>query len=144
MEQQKLNLQSHLQRTLEMYIAVEPFVYDTSQVKYISSVLLHWNVYIFPCFFFYQKFVSIFQKKNLWTLESIISWKAPQYCRTSGQILTSGVMVLVLKKMQCPVSWTARTYHCSTEVHGLWGLTVIDLFCTNLLSSRILKYSEWY
>jgi hypothetical protein len=33
MEQQQLNLQSHLQRILEMYIAVEPFVYDKKPSK---------------------------------------------------------------------------------------------------------------
>lgn len=47
----KLNFSLILQRMLDMYIAVEPYLYDTSQVKYISSVLLHSNVYVLPCLF---------------------------------------------------------------------------------------------
>lgn len=47
----EVEFQSHLQRILDMYIAVEPYLYDTSQVKYISSVLLHSNVYVLPCLF---------------------------------------------------------------------------------------------
>lgn len=42
---------SRLQRILDMYIAVELYLYDTSQVKYISSVLLHSNVYVLSCLF---------------------------------------------------------------------------------------------
>lgn len=47
----EVEFQSHLQRIFEMYIAVEPYLYDTSQVKYISSVLLHSNVYVLSCLF---------------------------------------------------------------------------------------------
>jgi hypothetical protein len=42
-----------------MYIAVEPYLYDTSQVKYISSVLLHSNVYVLSCLFSRNLSVSV-------------------------------------------------------------------------------------
>lgn len=47
----EVKFHSHLQRILDMYIGVEPYLYDTSQVKYISIVLLHSNIYVFSCLF---------------------------------------------------------------------------------------------
>jgi len=72
----EVRFQSHLQRILDMYIAVEPYLYDTSQVKYISSVLLHSNVYVLPCLFSRNLSVS-FKRREVFlsTRNFKINWK---------------------------------------------------------------------
>jgi hypothetical protein len=61
----EVEFQSHLQRILYMYIGVEPYLYDTSQVKYINSVLLHSNVYVLSCLFSRNLSVSFKRREAL-------------------------------------------------------------------------------
>lgn len=130
----KLNFSLILQRILDMYIVVEPYLYDTSQVKYISSVLVHSNVYVLPCLFgrncqYLLRERRLLSARNFkidrkFILPSVIrGFKSP---RIAG--LVAGIWCwcnhVGTEQMQYSVSGTSWMYCFSNVVHSHWRLLV--------------------